>query len=226
MSRSSCDALDFGAARVAELVLEVSQLVADDVEQHVGIFEDRDQAAIVSSNCRYSSVSFSCSSPVRRCRRISRICLRLRLGQLVAAVRPGRRRSAGPPAATHRAPARASSARTRPGVPACARACARAPRSAFGERLDQLDHLVDVGERDGQAFEDVRARARLAQLEDRAPRDDFAAMADERFEHLLEVQQPRLAIDQRDHVDAEHRLCIGVCWNRLLSTTSADRRRA
>jgi hypothetical protein len=83
-------------------------------------------------------------------------------------------------------------------VPTAASAPARlpAPRdhalARFGRRwrgLDQLDHLVDVGQRDGQAFEDVRALARLAQLEDRAARDHFAAMADERLEDVLEVQQ-------------------------------------
>ena len=78
--------------------------------------------------------------------------------------------------------------------------------AGVGERLDQRDDLVDVGQRDGQAFEHVGALARLAQVEDGAARDDFAPMAHERFEHLLEVQQPRLAVDQRDHVDAEHRL--------------------
>ena len=50
------------------------------------------------------------------------------------------------------------------------------------------------------------ARARLAQVEDRAPGDDFAAMADERLQHLPEVEQLRTAVDQRHHVDAEHRL--------------------
>ena len=47
-----------------------------------------------------------------------------------------------------------------------------------------------------------RSRA-LLQLENGAPRDDFAAVPQERIEHLLQIQQARLAIDQRDHVDAE-----------------------
>ena len=76
--------------------------------------------------------------------------------------------------------------------------------------LDQLDHLVDVRERDRETFEDVGTGARLAQLEDRAPRDHLAAMAHEGFEHVLEVEQARTAIDQRDHVDAEHRLHLGL----------------
>ena len=73
---------------------------------------------------------------------------------------------------------------------------ARRPRTAhqcdlgLGRRrrsLDEGDHLIDVGERDRLSFEDVRALARLAHVVHRAPRDDLAAMAHERFEHLLEV---------------------------------------
>ena len=47
-----------------------------------------------------------------------------------------------------------------------------------------------------------RSRA-LAQLEPRAAHDDFAAVLQEVLEELLEVEQPRLAVDQRHHVHAE-----------------------
>src|SRR3546814_7718439 len=56
----------------------------------------------------------------------------------------------------------------------------------------------------------VRTGARLAQLEDRPARDHLAAVADEGLEDLLEVQQLRAAVDQRHHVDAEHRLHLGL----------------
>ncbi len=72
--------------------------------------------------------------------------------------------------------------------------------------LDQRDDLVDVGQRDRQAFEDVAAIAGLAQVEHRPARDHFTAVTDERLDHVLEVEQPRLAVEQRHHVDAEHRL--------------------
>ena len=49
----------------------------------------------------------------------------------------------------------------------------------------------------------MAALARLAQLEYGAARDDLAAMPQERVQELLEIQQPRLAVDQRDHVHAE-----------------------
>ncbi len=82
----------------------------------------------------------------------------------------------------------------------------RRPRLRRRRRgLDQRDDLVDVRERDGEALEDVRALARLAQVVDRPARDDLAPVAQERVQHLLERQQLRLAVEQRDHVDAEHR---------------------
>src|SRR3546814_4628794 len=66
-----------------------------------------------------------------------------------------------------------------------------------GRGLDQIGHLVDVGQRDGQAFQHVGAGARLAQPEYRPARDHLAAVADEGFEDLLEVQQLPAAVDQR-----------------------------
>ena len=69
----------------------------------------------------------------------------------------------------------------------------------FGRRrrsLDERDDLVDVGERDRLAFQNVGAFARLAQVVNRAARDDFAPMAHERLEHFLEVEQLRLAVLQ------------------------------
>ena len=81
----------------------------------------------------------------------------------------------------------------------------RRPRFRRRRRgLDQRDHLVDVRERDGEAFQQVRALARLAQVVDRPARHDLAPVAQERVQHLLERQQFRLAVEQRDHVDAEH----------------------
>ena len=69
--------------------------------------------------------------------------------------------------------------------------------------LDQFDNLIDVRQRDGQTFEDVAAIARLAQLEHSAARNDFAAMTQEYFNELFQVQQAWLVIDQRHHVHAE-----------------------
>ena len=49
----------------------------------------------------------------------------------------------------------------------------------------------------------MTAIARLAQFEYGTTRHDFAAMAQEGLEELLEAQQLRLAVDNRDHVHAE-----------------------
>jgi hypothetical protein len=76
--------------------------------------------------------------------------------------------------------------------------------------LDDRDHFVDVRQRHRQAFEHVAAFARLAQVEDRAPRDHLAPMAQERVEELLQVEELRLAVDERDHVHAEGFLHLRV----------------
>ncbi len=55
----------------------------------------------------------------------------------------------------------------------------------------------------------MAALARLAQLEHRAPRHDFATVRDERLEHRLEVEHLRLAVHQGDHVHAEAVLQLG-----------------
>ena len=50
----------------------------------------------------------------------------------------------------------------------------------------------------------MAALARLAQVVNRAPGDDLAPVTQECIEHVLQRQQPRLPVDQRHHVDAEH----------------------
>jgi hypothetical protein len=86
-------------------------------------------------------------------------------------------------------------------------------------RLDQGDDFIDVGQRDGQAFEDVAALARLAQFEHRAPGDHLAPVGEETLQHVLEVEQPWAAVDQRHHVHAESvlqlRLLVEVIQHHL-----------
>jgi len=76
--------------------------------------------------------------------------------------------------------------------------------------LDDGDEVIDVGQGDCQAFEHVAPFARLAQFEHGTARDHFAAVRQEALQHLLEVQQLRLAIDQRHHVHAEGVLQLGL----------------
>ena len=87
-----------------------------------------------------------------------------------------------------------------------ARPCKRDPRlDGSRRRLDERDDVVDVGERDGQSFEDVGPVAGPREIVNGAASDDFAPMADERLEHVLERHELRLAVLQGHHVHAEHR---------------------
>ena len=76
--------------------------------------------------------------------------------------------------------------------------------------LDDGDELVDVGKRNSQTFQDVTTLARLAQVEHGATRHHLAAMQQEALQHLAQVQQARLAVDQRHHVHAERVLQLRI----------------
>ena len=76
----------------------------------------------------------------------------------------------------------------------------------IGRPADHRDHLVDVGDGDGEADQHMGAVARMVELELGAPRDDLGAEADERLEQLLEVHQLRPAAVQRQRIDAERGL--------------------
>ncbi|OIQ73276.1 hypothetical protein GALL_450880 [mine drainage metagenome] len=69
--------------------------------------------------------------------------------------------------------------------------------------LDEFDHAIDVGQRHRKAFEHVPALARLAQIEHGTAGDDLAPVRQERRDHLLQIEQARLAVDQGDHIDPE-----------------------
>ena len=71
---------------------------------------------------------------------------------------------------------------------------------------DEADHLVDVGDRDGEADLDMRVVARLGEQIFGPPRDHFLAEVDERAQHVGQRQHLRPAAVQRDHVGAETRL--------------------
>ena len=78
-----------------------------------------------------------------------------------------------------------------------------ARRRRVGGGADQPDHLVDIGDRDGEADLDMGAVARLVELELGAPADDFLAEIDEGLQAVDQVQAFGPAAVQRDHVDAE-----------------------
>ena len=65
-------------------------------------------------------------------------------------------------------------------------------------------------ERNRQALQDVGARLCLLEVVARAPRDDIFLMRDVVVQDFLEVQDFRLAVDERQHDDAEAVLQLRV----------------
>ena len=80
--------------------------------------------------------------------------------------------------------------------------CSRASLASLA-RADQLDHLVDIGDRDGEADQDMGAVARLAEQVLGAPVDHLLAEGDEGVEQVLQVHHQRPAAVERHHVGAE-----------------------
>ncbi len=56
----------------------------------------------------------------------------------------------------------------------------------------------------------MRFFPRLAQVVERAPRHHLAPVREERLQHLLQIQEARLPVEQRHHVDAEGVLELGL----------------
>ena len=71
---------------------------------------------------------------------------------------------------------------------------------------DQPDHDVEVLDGLAEARQDVGLLLGARQVEARPPRDDLAAEADERLEHLLQVDDLRPPVHQCQHDDPERRL--------------------
>ena len=74
---------------------------------------------------------------------------------------------------------------------------------------DQLDHLVDIGDGDGETDQHVGAIARLAEEVLGAPVHHLLAEGDEGADKILEVHHQRPAAVERHHVGAERGLQRG-----------------
>ena len=83
---------------------------------------------------------------------------------------------------------------------------ARAGRVAVVRRADQLDHRVEVVERDEQALEAVDLRLERAELVLGAPDDDLALVLDVVVDDLAQRELARHVVHERDHVHAERGL--------------------
>src|SRR5215211_5966898 len=79
-----------------------------------------------------------------------------------------------------------------------------------GRGADQLDHRVEVVQRDEKALEDVGAGLGAAQLVLGAPRYDLALMDHVVVDQLLQRERPWHAVDEGDHVHAEAGLQLGA----------------
>ncbi len=148
---------------------------------------------------RYSARIFSRSRPVRRCRRISRIA---------CAWTASRRR-------------RPSSVRADAEISSDVDAEELLERGLLDDHLraqpffrlrgvlarpDDRDDAVEVRERDGEAEQDVRALLGLPEVELRAAHDDRAAVVEEVAEEVLQREDARLPVHDREEDDSERRL--------------------
>ena len=92
-------------------------------------------------------------------------------------------------------------------------------------RADDADDLVEVGDGDQQAFQDVGPLLGLVQLELGPPDDDFLLVRDVVAQHLAEREGPRHPVGQGQHVDAEGGL-HGRVLEELVEHHLGDRLRA
>ena len=72
-----------------------------------------------------------------------------------------------------------------------------------GGAADQLDDIVDIGDRDGQAYQYVTTIARLGEIKFGAAGDDFLAEIHKGSQQLLQIHLNWAAVIQRQHIDAE-----------------------
>ena len=72
-----------------------------------------------------------------------------------------------------------------------------------GRRANDANHFVDVGVGQEQAFDGVLALPCPEEQKLRAPPDYRFAMPQEFFQQFLDVQHPRLAVDQGQEDDGK-----------------------
>src|SRR4030095_13412370 len=75
---------------------------------------------------------------------------------------------------------------------------------------DDPDHEIELLDGLAQPGQDMGPLLRARQVVARPPGDYFAAELDERLQHLLEIDDLRAAVDQRQHDDAEGGAHLGV----------------
>jgi hypothetical protein len=192
---------DLAAALVAELALHLGQLVADDLRHPIGLGEDVEQVLDRGDDLAVLGEDLVLLQAREALQLHLEDALRLHVGEAIACRRKAELLRQRFGTELLRGGAREHLFHER-GAPR-PRHELGAGDGGCGGALDDGDDFVDVGQRDGEAFEDMPAIARLAQVEHRAARDHLAAMAQERIEELPEIEELRLAVEERDHVHAE-----------------------
>ena len=111
------------------------------------------------------------------------------------------------------APDRSAAADAYPESPALAHATARSrsikPFARFFRRsgsADQRDHFVEMVESDAQAFQNMRAGFRFLQIVFSAAANNFDLVLQIMMQHIAQIEHLRLAVHERQHIDAEIRL--------------------
>ena len=198
-------AVDLGAARIAVRVAHFDQLVADHLRQTLGPRENVPQIADAIQQLFVFGDDLVLLEAREAVQAHVEDGLGLRFGQVVAAAVHAELGARARRAASRwRRRARAAAARCRPARRAPE--ARPAPRPSDGAALMSAmtsSMLASATARPSRTW--ARSRA-LRQIENGAARDDLAAVAEEGLEHLLERHELRLAVLQRDHVDAEHGL--------------------
>ena len=209
--------LDHAASRVTELFADLLQIGADHRGDARRVGEDVEQIGNRLHDLpvfRDDLVLLKSGEPLQA-QFQDRLCLFVR--QHVAAVleaelrrQPRRAERLGRSPVQH-----VAHERRLPGLRHQAAFCFR----GIWRRLDQRNDFIHVRQGDRKSFEGMTTLTRLPQLEHGAPRDDFATVRDEALDQVLQVEDLRLVVDQRNHVHAKRilqlRLLVEVIYDHL-----------
>ena len=200
--------IDFTAASVAILGLELKQFLVHDPAHALGLGEDVEQIGHLGMRIAVVAVDLVLFESGEFLQRHLKDLLSLDVRQVIQAVGA---QAAGRIDLGRTVLRRVSSCKQsldKSGLPApCHQLQLGNLRS--GCSLDHCDELIDVRERDRLSFENVAAHALLAEPEDRAAVHHFPAVAQERLDHLAQVHELGLAVLDHHHVDAEGALHLG-----------------
>ena len=187
------DILDRRAARIGELLLDLQQLVAQDLDKALARAQDFEMAADLGDQLLQFVGDLVALEPRQALQPEIEDRARLLVGELVGAVRGNAPALRLDPCQQWRdiigRPAPPDEAGTSGG--------------GIGRGADQRDDLVDVGDRDEEADQGMRPLARLIQEIGGAAGDDLFAEGDKGHDDVAQGQLFGAAGVDRQHVDAK-----------------------